>query len=77
MRGNPEWKNIPILALGDSETEVQALIAGRLFEACQAKFDREAMLRSLIQLSAAIGLSANEPACMVPVTAQARTGREA
>ena len=77
MRGNPEWKNIPILALGDSETEVQALIAGRLFEACQAKFDREAMLRSLIQLSAAIGLAANEPACMEPAITQACTGKEA
>ncbi len=77
MRGRPEWKGIPILALGDSDAEVKALSAAHLFEDCQTKFDREAMLTSLTRLSAALGgevLSNGASALAEPVLV---SGREA
>ena len=77
MRGRPEWKGIPILALGDSDAEVKALSAAHLFEDCQTKFDREAMLTSLTRLSAALGgevLSNGSLALPEPVLV---SGREA
>jgi DNA-binding NarL/FixJ family response regulator len=53
MRRRPEWANIPILALADSADQIQAPSGAVVFQDCQLKFDREAMLESLLRLASA------------------------
>jgi two-component system chemotaxis sensor kinase CheA len=65
MRGRPEWKQIPVLALADSTGQTQssaALSAG--FQDCQAKFDRAAMLESVARLASAPASAEMEPVCV-------------
>ncbi len=55
MQALPEWAGIPVLTLGNSADEIRAY-SGHLrdLEDCQVKFDREAMLRSVARLAAAV-----------------------
>jgi two-component system chemotaxis sensor kinase CheA len=63
MRGKPEFSQIPALALASTREEAQAPKGQALkFEDCQVKFDREAMLRSISKLAAAIAPSGDVPA---------------
>jgi two-component system chemotaxis sensor kinase CheA len=61
MRKKPEWESIPMLALADSADEMQSVVSANLFEDCQAKHDRKAMLESLARLAEAL-----EPADRTP-----------
>jgi CheY-like chemotaxis protein len=61
MRGRPEWKPIPVLALANSAEQIQTtVIRASGFQDCQAKFDREAMLESLARLASALGSAVPE-----------------
>jgi two-component system chemotaxis sensor kinase CheA len=53
MSRRPEWKNIPILALADAADPTPGPSGPPIFEDCQPKFDREAMLESLLRLASA------------------------
>ena len=54
MRGRPEWRQIPVLALADSAAPIKSSAAQAAgFEDCQDKFDREALLESVARLAAA------------------------
>ncbi len=60
MRRRAEWESIPLLALMDSDVVDQALAIRKPgLQDYQVKFDREAMLESLLKLSTA--LTAEEP----------------
>jgi two-component system chemotaxis sensor kinase CheA len=50
MRRRPQWESIPILALSDETQEFDT----SLFQDCQSKFDREAMLGSLARLASTV-----------------------
>jgi len=54
MLRRPEWSNIPILALADSSEPDPTPAGQRVYADCQPKFDREAMLESLLRLAAAL-----------------------
>jgi two-component system chemotaxis sensor kinase CheA len=62
MRRRPEWESIPVLALADSADQIQPLPGTAAFEDCQPKFDREAMLESLLRLASA---TAKRPVCVL------------
>ncbi len=62
MHDRPEWAHIPIMALGDASEQRQGALSPAMFADCQPKFDREAMLESLLRLAAAVA-----PAAAVPV----------
>ncbi len=53
MRRRPEWKRTPVLTLAES-AEQRLAQAGRAFEDCQVKFDREAMLESIARLASVL-----------------------
>jgi len=68
MRGRPEWKAIPVLALADSAEQVQSPTVRKAgFQDCQMKFDGEATLESVARLAAALS---------TPATTQAPAGVE-
>ena len=51
----PEWERIPVLALAESDEQLQAPAAKTAgFQDCQAKFDREGMLESVARLASAL-----------------------
>jgi two-component system chemotaxis sensor kinase CheA len=55
IRGRPDWKAIPILALAESAEQARAgSVQAAGFQDCQVKFDREAMLASLARLASAL-----------------------
>jgi len=58
IRRNPEWKEIPILALADSAEQTHA--AAPSVQGCQLKYDGEAMLESVARLAAV--LASEKPA---------------
>jgi hypothetical protein len=60
MRRRPEWDKIPLLALADRADQIPTAAGPAIFEDCQPKFDREAMLESLLRLAAATA-----PACVL------------
>ena len=58
MRGRPEWKQIPMLALAASLEQAQASgVSAAGFEDCQAKLDGAAMLESVSRLAAAVNVN--------------------
>lgn len=64
MRKRPEWMAIPVLALAENAEQARpASGQSGLFEDCQVKFDRDAMLDSVARLAAAISASEREMAC--------------
>jgi two-component system chemotaxis sensor kinase CheA len=65
MRGRPEWKRIPVLALADSTGQAQLSVAQtKGFQDCQAKFEREAMLESVARLASAPASDEMELVCV-------------
>lgn len=55
MRGRPEWREIPVLALADAvEPSKAAALLTAGFRECHAKLDREAMLASVARLAVAL-----------------------
>ncbi len=66
MRERPEWKQIPVLALAESNVQLQAAAAQKSdFQDYQSKFDCEALLESVARLSLK-----QASACMTPVCAR-------
>jgi two-component system chemotaxis sensor kinase CheA len=67
MRLRPEWEAIPVMALVESADQINGR-AGKPpgFQDCQVKFDREAMLTSLLRLASAL----TPPAAAVSATEQ-------
>jgi two-component system, chemotaxis family, sensor kinase CheA len=62
MRRRPEWARIPMLALADSDEQVQARSVQPMeFQDCQAKFHREAMLESVTRLASVLASSEAAP----------------
>ena len=54
MRARAEWERIPLLALAESNVQLQAPTTKKAgFQDCQAKFDREGMLESVARLASA------------------------
>ncbi|MGA8730257.1 MAG: chemotaxis protein CheW [Terracidiphilus sp.] len=52
MRRRAEWERIPLLALAESNVQLQAPATKKAgFQDCQAKFDREGMLESVARLA--------------------------
>jgi two-component system chemotaxis sensor kinase CheA len=67
LRGQPEWRQIPVLALADSPGQIKpssAQAAG--FDDCQDKFNREALLESVARLASAHAASEAAPAFSEP-----------
>lgn len=65
IRGRPDWKAIPVLALADSAEQVESPNVRKTgFQACQAKFDQEAMLESVARLASALASAESEPVCV-------------
>jgi two-component system chemotaxis sensor kinase CheA len=78
MRQRPEWGAIPVLALAESEEQVRVR-AGQPadFQDCQVKFDREAMLTSLMRLASALASPAPESVIAGPMlTGPVFTGKD-
>jgi len=54
MRGRPEWRGIPVLALTDAAGHIKSSAAQAAgFEDCQDKFNRDALLESVARLVSA------------------------
>jgi two-component system chemotaxis sensor kinase CheA len=66
LRGRPEWRGIPILALADSPEQIRER-AGQStdFQDCQVKFDRDAMLESVARLASALASEETATVCAV------------
>jgi two-component system chemotaxis sensor kinase CheA len=65
MRRRPEWDQIPVLALADSAGQIQAAtMRAAGFQDCQAKFDGEAMLESVLRLASAINPAETSALCV-------------
>jgi two-component system, chemotaxis family, sensor kinase CheA len=65
MRARPDWEPIPLLALADSNVQMQATATIRAgFHDCQAKFDREGMLESVARLASTATSAARIPVCV-------------
>lgn len=55
MRASPEWSNVPVLALADSAQQIRGRQTdSTLYQDCQVKSDREAMLESVARLASAV-----------------------
>jgi hypothetical protein len=68
MRVRPEFAAIPVLALAESVEQVRARARQPVdFQDCQVKFDREAMLASLVRLAAVLDSPVAELAPVGPV----------
>ncbi len=65
MHAKPEWARIPLLGLVDSADQLQSFAVRTAgFEDCQAKFDGDAILKSVARLAAKQDFQKAEPMCV-------------